>query len=186
MRRFLKSHASVRATTVAVSVFAILLCSGGALAQERTGQNLNTRDSDETEPDGTGMSIRLGDCLGGVDDYRSETDMHDCIGIHARPCIQRPENDNTLGMEQCFIQELDGWRFLLQRYDRISDNALSRPGRLHDTQIAWEAYRDARCGYYSFHYDGGSMARWMGARCMMIETARRVIDLSPFAPDWAG
>jgi uncharacterized protein YecT (DUF1311 family) len=146
-------------------------------------QALASVQEDDREPDSTGMSIKLENCLDAADDYRSENDRQDCIGIHARPCIQRPENDNTLGMERCYQQEAAAWTSLLRRYNRKIGVARGPNQAFARTQTAWEAYRDARCSYYNTHFQGGSIARWLGARCVMIETARRSIDVIEFVPD---
>jgi uncharacterized protein YecT (DUF1311 family) len=137
---------------------------------------------DDREPDSTGMSIKLENCLDQASDDRSDTDRHDCIGIHARPCIQRPENDTTLGMERCYQQEADGWVSLQRRYLNRIVVGRGRNEAFARSQTAWIAYRDARCGYYNVHFQGGSIARWLGARCIMIETARRSIDVIEFVP----
>ncbi len=47
----------------------------------------------------------------------------------------------------------------------------------------WITYRDRKCAYFQIHYSGGSMARWLGAQCMMDTTARRAIELRFFTQD---
>jgi hypothetical protein len=140
-------------------------------------------ERDDQEPDSTGMAIKLENCLEAADDYRSENDKHDCIGIHARPCILQPENDNTLGMARCYQQERDGWSVLLRSSLGGFRDRPQSAAAFKRTQELWQTYRDARCGFYAIHYQGGSMARWQSVRCEMIETARRTIDVSSFGRD---
>lgn len=47
----------------------------------------------------------------------------------------------------------------------------------------WLAYRERTCAYFRVHHAGGSIARWLGAPCMMDTTARRASKLRFFAMD---
>jgi uncharacterized protein YecT (DUF1311 family) len=133
---------------------------------------------DEREPDSVGMSEILSSC---VDSKPTQTARYACIGLHAERCLVRTESQTTIGMETCYGAEFRGWDVLLNRAYRELGG--QRREELREVQRAWLSYRDKACRYYAVHYQGGSVARWMGARCMMEETARRAIALHFFAAD---
>jgi uncharacterized protein YecT (DUF1311 family) len=149
-----------------------------ALTAFATGVQADPRGhGDSSEPDRTGASEILESCLSEARDQNAPA--YPCIGRLSRPCLERTENQTTLGMERCFQVEGDGWDVLLNRYYRLRSNPDWRRA-----QRAWITYRDAKCAYWFVHYEGGSMARWLAAQCRMEETARRTFDLARFASEY--
>jgi uncharacterized protein YecT (DUF1311 family) len=105
-----------------------------------------------------------------------------CIGQFSGACLGHAENQTTAGMERCYLDEYRAWDVLLNRY--FKDLSKGRNGaELQQIQRAWIIYRDRKCTYFHLHYAGGSMARWLGAQCMMDTTARRAIELRFLAMD---
>jgi len=152
---------------------AALMLSTGVAAAPRDG-------SDETEPGSVGMAEALEGCLINADSRQKP--LYECIGIFSAACLTDEANQTTVGMERCFLDEYRGWDVMLNRY--YNGNGQRRvTSQFRDVQRSWIAYRDKKCGYFNIHYQGGSMARWLGARCMMDETARRTIDLRFFEID---
>lgn len=139
---------------------------------------LGSMIGEEREPASVGMSEILSGCL---ESKTTEQARQSCIGLHARRCLDWPGRQTTAGMEACHLSEYQGWDALLNRHYRALGGAL-KP-ELRDAQRAWLTYRDKACGYFRVHYQGGSMARWLGARCLMEETARRAIALHFFVVD---
>jgi len=132
---------------------------------------------DEQEPAWAGLVDGIEGCI--VQAGRDPSRQLACIGEHARHCAAGPENQTTLGQEQCRMQELRAWDSLLNRYYR--ERPPGEKGRaLMSVQRAWIAYRDLRCGYYSIYHHGGSIARLRAADCLLDETARRALELRGF------
>lgn len=125
-----------------------------------------------------GLALALDGCfLPGQS--RTTTLPEDCLGMHARPCLQQPGNQTTAGIERCYYDELLAWDLLLNRYYRQRPRG-ARGDVLVEVQRAWLRYRDQACGYFRAYYEGGSMARIMEAQCMMELTARRTAALRYF------
>lgn len=132
---------------------------------------------DEQEPPWAGLVDGIEGCI--VQAGRDPSRELACIGVHARHCAARPENQTTLGQEQCRMQEHRAWDSLLNRYYR--ERPPGEKGRaLMSVQRGWIAYRDLRCGYYSIYHDSGSIARLRAADCLLDETARRALELRGF------
>lgn len=105
-----------------------------------------------------------------------------CIGQFSEACLKHAENQTTTGMERCYLDEFKAWDVLLNRYYKNSPKGAAN-NELQQIQRAWIVYRDRKCAYFQVHYAGGSMARWLGAQCVMDTTARRAIELRFFAMD---
>ena len=105
-----------------------------------------------------------------------------CIGQFSAACLKHAENQTTARMERCYLDEYRAWDVLLNSH--YKDRRRGAGGQeLQQVQRAWLAYREKKCAYFQIHYAGGSMARWLGAQCMMDTTARRAIELRFFAMD---
>ena len=105
-----------------------------------------------------------------------------CIGQFSGACLRHAENQTTTGMERCYLDEYKAWDVLLNRHYKDIPKGEGN-NELQQVQRAWIAYRDRKCAYFRVHYADGSMARWLGAQCMMDTTARRAIELRFFAMD---
>jgi uncharacterized protein YecT (DUF1311 family) len=154
------------------SVVALIFAAGFAAAPPIT--------TDETELPSVGMAEVIEGCM--ISAAASEKPLYECVGIFSRACLTDEANQTTAGMEKCYLDEYQGWDVLLNRY--YNENGQLRvTTQFRDVQRSWIAYRNKKCGYFNIHYQGGSMARWLGAHCMMDETARRTIDLRFFLVD---
>jgi uncharacterized protein YecT (DUF1311 family) len=101
-----------------------------------------------------------------------------CKGVVADPCMREPGGDSTAGVVQCQSQEDEQWRALLvARLAGLTADDPTRSEALSTAQTAWLAYREAECAYQAAAYEGGSLARVVGASCYMDLTAERVISL---------
>lgn len=105
-----------------------------------------------------------------------------CIGQFSAACLRHAENQTTAGMERCYLDEFRAWDALLNRHYKDRPKGAAN-NELQQVQRAWLVYREKKCAYFQLHYAGGSMARWLGAQCMMDTTARRTIELRFFAMD---
>lgn len=138
------------------------------------------RTRDEEEAPWVGIVERIESCL--AEQRPILTQGQACIGIHWTACLRRAENQTTIGMERCYLDEYRAWDGLLNRYwrQRPTDQ---RGEALQQVQRAWLRYRDSKCAYFRVHHHGGSIARWLGAHCMAETTARRAIELRYFRDD---
>ncbi|MEK7660509.1 MAG: lysozyme inhibitor LprI family protein [Pseudomonadota bacterium] len=158
--------------TIVSSALALIFAAGFSAAPP-TG-------SDETELPSVGMAEVIEGCM--ISTAAGDKPLYECIGIHSRHCLTFQDNQTTAGMEKCYLDEYRGWDVLLNRY--YNENGQRQvSAQFRDVQRSWISYRDKKCAYFRIHYEGGSMARWLGARCMMDETARRTIDLRFFEVD---
>ncbi|MCA0405249.1 MAG: lysozyme inhibitor LprI family protein [Proteobacteria bacterium] len=153
------------------ATLAILLAIvGPALAQQR----------DEEEGGWVGFVEGMETCL--ADKKPLLTHGYACIGQFSAACLKHAENQTTASMERCYLDEYRAWDALLNRH--YKDRPKGAAGQeLQQVQRAWLAYRERKCAYFQIHYSGGSIARWLGAQCMMDTTARRAIELRFFAMD---
>lgn len=138
---------------------------------------------DEFEDPVVGLAEGLDVCLSSA--ARSNRSAYNCIGYSANNCLTRTENQTTVGMESCNLDELRAWDLLLNRYYKVLRADGSFTG-LRDIQRAWISYRDLKCDLYDAVYRGGSIARVLRADCMRQETARRVLDLYLFVSEVEG
>jgi uncharacterized protein YecT (DUF1311 family) len=105
-----------------------------------------------------------------------------CIGRFSAACLGHAENQTTTGMERCYLDEYRAWDVLLNRHYKDRPKGAGND-ELQQVQRAWLTYREKKCAYFQHHYAGGSMARWLGAQCLMDTTARRAIELRFIAMD---
>lgn len=141
---------------------------------------VEAQQRDEDEPGWVGMVAGLESCLA----ERSPllTRGYECIGRFSNACLRHSENQTTSGMERCYLDEYRAWDVLLNRHFRERPRG-NLGAELQQIQRAWITYRDRKCAYFSLHYAGGSMARWLGAQCLADTTGRRAIELRFFAQD---
>jgi len=135
---------------------------------------------DEDEGGWVGFVEGMETCL--ADKKPLLTHGYACIGQFSAACLKHAENQTTAGMERCYLDEYRAWDVLLNRHYKDRPKGTGSQ-ELQQVQRAWLAYRDRKCAYFQVHYAGGSMARWLGAQCMMDTTARRAIELRFFAMD---
>lgn len=103
-----------------------------------------------------------------------------CIGSFSRTCIERDEGNQTNGgMVRCIDAERQQWLTALGEHVAILRE------RESPTQIALldaalaehERWAQARCAYATSIYEGGSLARVVGAHCMRDTAAEFTIEL---------
>lgn len=140
----------------------------------------SAQQRDEEEGGWVGMVEGLESCL--ADKKPLLTRGYECIGRFSSACLRHAENQTTIGMERCYLDEYRAWDVMLNRYFREGPKG-DRGRELQQIQRAWITYRDRKCAYFRLHYAGGSMARWLGAQCMADTTARRAIELRFFRQD---
>lgn len=158
----------MKALHAILAIFLVSTCP--ALAQQR----------DEEEGGWVGFVEGMETCL--ADKKPLLTHGYACIGQFSAACLKHAENQTTIGMERCYLDEYQAWDVLLNRHYKDRPKGAARH-ELQQVQRAWLAYREKKCAYFQVHYAGGSMARWLGAQCMMDTTARRAIELRFFAMD---
>ena len=166
----------LRVSTTMVSVCLLLALNANAQAAETaTAQD----------------EIDIQSCLEGVRDYNASNPDDDpesrdpCVGTVASACREEPAGQTTVGMVECYARETAVWDGLLNsHYAALEEELDPAPfAALRDTQRKWIAYRDAKCGLPYHFFDGGSIARPIGADCMNHETARRANELADYL-DW--
>ncbi|MDA7949581.1 MAG: DUF1311 domain-containing protein [Hyphomicrobiaceae bacterium] len=103
----------------------------------------------------------------------------DCIGAVMAPCRERPGGDTTYGLVTCAKRELAVWDGLLNAAYKALQPQLDRKqrGELRDVQRLWITWRDRKCGFDRYLYEGGSIVGPLVADCVNAETARRTIEL---------
>ncbi len=130
-------------------------------------------------------------CIEGVREYNAgaeagqEASRDECIGAVADPCLETDAATTTTGMVECYGRELAVWDAMLNmNYAALKDEL--EPGAfaaLRDTQVKWIAFRDAKCAWPSVLFEGGSIARPIGADCLNRTTAQRSNELADYL-DW--
>lgn len=104
----------------------------------------------------------------------------DCIGVASAVCLDDPSGQSTLGQVGCLARESSIWDEYLNRDYAALRDALDEKSFAHlrDTQRKWIAYRDANCQMPYVFFQGGTIARPIGAHCMLELTARRANELA--------
>jgi hypothetical protein len=105
----------------------------------------------------------------------------ECVGQVSRTCGERQGEGaaTTVGVVICATSEAEAWRSVLNA------NAATLRARESETQAALldralaagEQWARDRCAYDASYYEGGSLARVLGAQCARDTTALRAIDL---------
>ena len=104
----------------------------------------------------------------------------DCIGVASAVCLDDPSGQSTLGQVGCLVRESSIWDEYLNRdYAALRDTLDEKSfAHLRDTQRKWIAYRDANCQMPHVFFQGGTIARPIGAHCVLELTARRANELA--------
>lgn len=98
------------------------------------------------------------------------------IGITAKPVFAQCEDKKaTADQIECLGTALKKADAELNRIYQNTRKELSPEdaARLRKAQRAWLAYRDAQCDAEQKHYEGGSIAPVLFARCRLALTQRR-------------
>jgi uncharacterized protein YecT (DUF1311 family) len=130
-------------------------------------------------------------CIEGVREYNAgaeagqEASRDECIGTVAGPCLETDDGMTTIGMVACYGRELAVWDAMLNMsYGALKDDLSPEAfAALRDTQVKWIAFRDAKCAWPSVLFEGGSIARPIGADCLNRTTAQRANELADYL-DW--
>lgn len=95
-----------------------------------------------------------------------------------RTCLEKPENQGTMGMVDCMGAETQIWDRRLNREYQATLRSLESEtqARLRAAQRLWVQFRDANCLTYRT-LTGGSMDALSAADCMMRMTALRALEL---------
>ena len=103
--------------------------------------------------------------------------LQGCKGRVSEPCLEQPGGETTAGARLCFLAEESSWTAQLQAALARAQADASRADFLRQSQDAWNAWRQAECRYQASLYEGGSLARVLGASCAAELTADRAIAL---------
>lgn len=95
-----------------------------------------------------------------------------------RACLEKPENQGTMGMVDCMGAETQIWDRRLNReyQETLRSLEAETQARLRAAQRLWVQFRDANCLTYRT-LTGGSMDALSAADCTMRMTALRAIEL---------
>jgi hypothetical protein len=102
-----------------------------------------------------------------------------CIGVVSRPCHEAAGGETTGGSAACFARERalwEGLRDVVANTLRETETA-SQIALLDATLAEHERWTVARCAYAASIYEGGSLARVVGAQCMRDAIAEYTLDL---------
>ena len=109
----------------------------------------------------------------------SQIQRRDCIGVAFHLCTQEPDGDTTLGTTRCYQREGNWWDAQLNTDYTDLKNTFSTElfQTLRQAQVAWIAYRDAKCEFAYKLYEDGSIRHILFSNCIMRTTADRSIEL---------
>lgn len=119
---------------------------------------------------------RIDACIGALGAPLDHADQ--CLGLHAQPCMSKPEGQTTAGMVSCIGEEGAAWDAVLNREYEALRAALDEEQRaaMLDAQRKWIAFRDADCAFPRV-FVRGTLAQPWAADCVMQHTARRALEL---------
>jgi uncharacterized protein YecT (DUF1311 family) len=112
--------------------------------------------------------------------------MSACIGLIGDKCADAP-GATTISIVECHSREQSIWDEWLNAWyeeaqGRLKDNA-GASAALKEAQRAWIAYRDAKCGFWSKLYEGGTFASVAAGDCMRVTTGMRAIEMRAIADE---
>ena len=125
-------------------------------------------------------------CLASLEDPAASPD---CIGRAAYGCMEQPMGETTPGMAFCLEGEFDQWDVKLnEAYQALRSGYLEQDENrlqgapaladaLRDMQRGWISFRDARCGFETAQWHGGTGSSPAFLGCMMQMTAEQTIYL---------
>ncbi|MEG6508570.1 lysozyme inhibitor LprI family protein [Methyloligella sp. 2.7D] len=120
---------------------------------------------------------RVRDCLNRhASDSAPLDEVADCAGSITDFCNDQETTAETLS---CFRRHEQVWDALLNGWYKGARDSLdpASADALKTAQTAWIAYRDAKCGFWSTRYSGGSIQAVVGANCLAEATAQRAIEM---------
>lgn len=128
----------------------------------------------------------IADCLERTAGEPELKQMGECIGLIADPCPDAP-GANTFTIVACHMREQKIWDGYLndwygEAHDKLKDDA-GAASALKEAERTWIAFRDAKCGYWSKRYEGGTFAAVIAGDCMRMETGRRAIEMRAVLDD---
>jgi hypothetical protein len=103
-----------------------------------------------------------------------------CIGVATAACIESDDAmASTAGMVMCAQGERSQWAALSQRYaTTLRARESATQNAMLDAMIAAQPqWAQTRCAYVASYYEGGSLARYLGAACMRDAEAELALDL---------
>jgi uncharacterized protein YecT (DUF1311 family) len=125
-------------------------------------------------------------CVETVNDINNDPNPGDtvtlaeCISAASGLCQEAPEGSSTQGIVACNQREQAWWdEYLNSMYDSL--HASLEPDvfeTLKGAQLAWIAYRDAKCAFVDALNKGGTIRQVMSSQCLMDTTATRAIELA--------
>jgi hypothetical protein len=105
----------------------------------------------------------------------------ECIGQVSRACGERQGEGaaTTAGVVMCATSETEAWRSILDANAATlrAQESQSQIALLDRALAAGEQWARDRCAYDASYYEGGSLARVLGAQCARDTMALRAIDL---------
>lgn len=125
-------------------------------------------------------------CLSEIEDGAQS---YDCIGRASTACMEQPFGFTTPGMAFCLGEEYELWdsklneayQTLRAQYQREDsdrmEGAPSLADALRDMQRGWIGFRDARCGFETAQWHGGTGSSPAFLGCMMQMTAEQTLYL---------
>lgn len=102
-----------------------------------------------------------------------------CIGVFSGPCMELPGGESTAGMAQCFAREREMWAAQVSEWAarwRASESP-TQVEQLNAMLTTHETWMRAKCAHQASIYEGGSLARVVGAACWRDTTAELALDL---------
>lgn len=118
----------------------------------------------------------------------NDLERDNCVGAAARQCFEEPNGFTTLGTTECYLREETWWDKQLN--ENYADLRIRLSSELFDAlkevQVAWIAYRDAKCEFAYKFYAEGSIRHILLSNCKLHTTAERANDLSKILLDWMG
>ncbi len=105
-----------------------------------------------------------------------------CLGEASNACQKATQGgETTIGISECIQAETRAWDVLLNREYKATRQAHAGDQVVLDqllaAQRAWIAFRDAECALAYALWRDGSIRVIVAANCMMVQTARRTIEL---------
>ena len=157
-------------------LFALIGLTAISLSSPSFAQNLRFTPQDD---------LNMTACL---EEAINDEERNNCIGSAARQCFEEPDGYTTLGTTECYLREETWWdQKLNESYadlrQRLSDDLFNA---LKEAQIAWIAYRDAKCDFAYKFYGDGTIRHILFSNCKLHTTAARANELSAILLDWMG
>lgn len=100
-----------------------------------------------------------------------------CIGTVSYACQEKLKGDDNKGLAACNNREIVVWQKILQERvaEYLKEAKPNEAAEMKKVQSAWDAYKQARCGFAKVDNTDAATAEALNSACMLEQTAGQAL-----------